>query len=152
MAIKKIQKTTKPKIVTGGKSKQKNSWRKLPVLGGVAAVVVVASVGLLFIAQSQAYDPYPQLNCKARALTKGSRGRCVKSLQRMMNTYSPKAPGNADSSFGNNTHNSVVAFQRKHGLTARGYVGSGTWGKICAVSKNAGRYSLPHAERRVIGC
>ena len=64
-------------------------------------------------------------------LKKGSKGKEVKTLQRLLIAlgYSCGSAG-ADGDFGNGTHNAIVKYQKAHGLGADGIVGAATWNSI----------------------
>lgn len=57
---------------------------------------------------------------KMPTIKKGSEGKAVKVAQVILGI-------SADGEFGAKTHNAVVAFQKKHGLTQDGVVGANTW-------------------------
>lgn len=59
----------------------------------------------------------------------GSRGAAVTQLQKNLTTLGYDTKG-TDGIFGNDTKNAVLSFQRAHGLTADGIVGSGTQSAI----------------------
>ncbi|MCL2860231.1 MAG: peptidoglycan-binding protein [Oscillospiraceae bacterium] len=73
-------------------------------------------------------------------LREGSRGHDVLQLQFILNYisqfYDDIPPVIQDSAFGRTTRNSVVAFQRKLGLTPDGVVGPVTWRLLYQVYKN----------------
>ena len=64
-------------------------------------------------------------------LKKGSTGKEVKTLQRLLNAlgYSCGSSG-VDGSFGNATLEAVKKYQKAKGLTVDGSVGSITWNSI----------------------
>lgn len=62
-------------------------------------------------------------------LKKGATGAEVKTLQRLLNALGCSC-GSVDGSFGNQTHNAVIKFQKKYGLVQDGIVGSATWRKL----------------------
>lgn len=66
-----------------------------------------------------------------RQLSKGATGEQVKTLQRLLLALGYKMNGyGADGSFGQATHNAVVAFQKAKGLAQDGIVGAQTWTKL----------------------
>ncbi len=67
--------------------------------------------------------------CKKEVLRRGSKGSCVSSLQRALNTLGYKA-GTPDGSFGPRTENAVKAFQAFNRITADGIVGPATWSRF----------------------
>lgn len=68
-------------------------------------------------------------------LRKGSTGSDVKALQENLNTLI-NAGLTVDGSFGTNTYNAVIIFQKKYGLIADGEVGTQTQGKISELLKS----------------
>lgn len=62
-------------------------------------------------------------------LQKGATGAEVKTLQRLLNATGCSC-GSVDGSFGNQTHNAVIKFQKKYGLVQDGTVGAATWAKL----------------------
>jgi len=61
-------------------------------------------------------------------LKNGSSGSSVKQLQTQLNSYGYKLT--VDGKFGSGTLSAVKDFQKKHGLTADGIVGSKTWAAL----------------------
>ncbi|HSE29749.1 MAG TPA: peptidoglycan-binding domain-containing protein [Candidatus Saccharimonadales bacterium] len=101
---------------------------------GMAALATVLSLGAITMpAQASAASceqPY--------TLRKGSRGICVKYLQRMLNTandafrYSSKPRLDVDGVFGDKTYAKVVAYQAFGLLTRDGVVGKNTFDELCS--------------------
>ncbi|XP_055331219.1 zinc D-Ala-D-Ala carboxypeptidase-like [Paramacrobiotus metropolitanus] len=71
----------------------------------------------------------------SQKLQVGSKGDCVKEVQRKVGT-------SADGIFGQSTQAAVKAFQRRHGLEADGIVGANTWAVIYG-SSGSGTGSAP---------
>lgn len=69
-------------------------------------------------ASSSAIVPYP-----GKLIKKGSRGKDVERIQRAVRVTS-------DGIFGSGTETAVKAYQKRHGLSADGVVGSKTWNKM----------------------
>lgn len=67
--------------------------------------------------------------CKRQVLKRGSRGVCVSSLQRALNSLGHKA-GTPDGVFGPSTDNAVKSFQRFNRIKEDGVVGPTTWSKL----------------------
>ena len=68
---------------------------------------------------------------KLPVLNKGSKGTSVKALQTLLIGYGHFCGGRgADGDFGSGTENAVREYQKIHGLTADGIVGSKTWAKL----------------------
>lgn len=68
---------------------------------------------------------------KLPVLNKGSKGTSVKALQTLLIGYGHFCGGHgADGDFGSGTENAVKEYQKIHGLTADGIVGSKTWAKL----------------------
>lgn len=63
-----------------------------------------------------------------KVIRKGNTGKEVKAAQIMLSLLGYGVT--PDSSFGNNTYNAVVSFQKKYGLSADGIIGSATWDKL----------------------
>ncbi|NJI79917.1 peptidoglycan-binding protein [Clostridioides difficile] len=63
-----------------------------------------------------------------KVIRKGDTGKEVKAAQIMLSLLGYGI--SPDSSFGNNTYNAVVSFQKKYGLSADGIIGSATWDKL----------------------
>lgn len=61
--------------------------------------------------------------------TKNNKHKVVKSLQKYLNVLGYNC-GVADGIFGTKSHNAVISFQKKYGLTADGIVGKATWKKL----------------------
>lgn len=70
-------------------------------------------------------------------LANGDYGPTVRKLQTLLNNHGYSVT--VDGDFGPNTHNSVVSFQRDHGLNADGMVGPQTWSKLIGVFPNSGK-------------
>lgn len=62
-------------------------------------------------------------------LRQGARGNITRLLQEKLNALGYGTNG-IDGIFGGGTYNAVVAFQRKHGLSADGICGRNTWAKL----------------------
>jgi peptidoglycan hydrolase-like protein with peptidoglycan-binding domain len=64
----------------------------------------------------------------------GSSGNHVLTVQRAINRVSARIPSilrvSEDGAFGQNTRNSVIAFQRHFGLNPDGIVGQITWNRL----------------------
>lgn len=86
-----------------------------------------ARLNIDYDASADAPNPEPQKENR-RTLRKGMTGEDVRDLQTqlLMLGYS-LAPYGADGSFGSVTRDAVIRFQKDHGLTADGIVGSATW-------------------------
>jgi N-acetyl-anhydromuramyl-L-alanine amidase AmpD len=67
--------------------------------------------------------------CKTQVLRRGSRGNCVKSLQRALNILGHNA-GAPDGVFGAKTDAAVKSFQRFSRISIDGIVGPQTWSKF----------------------
>ena len=65
-------------------------------------------------------------------LKKGSKGILVTILQATLTCQGFACAGGIDGDFGSGTHNAVIAFQKKKGLTRDGVVGKNTWSKLYA--------------------
>lgn len=65
-------------------------------------------------------------------LKKGSKGILVTILQATLTCQGFACSGGIDGDFGSGTHNAVIAFQKKKGLTRDGVVGKNTWSKLYA--------------------
>jgi len=78
-----------------------------------------------------ATTPKKELTCtvKLPVLERGSKNATVKSLQILLNGFGFNC-GTPDSSFGINTHNAVLKFQKANGLDDDGSVGELTWSKL----------------------
>lgn len=114
----------------------------LPIL----AVFLVAGIGTYLVTKSSAFSymsgvtPYGCKQDPTPTIKKGSENKnCVKALQYQLNKWiALKKPAgikklNVDGVFGTNTHNTVVAFQKKYKIgSANGTVGSKTWDKLTA--------------------
>lgn len=74
-------------------------------------------------------------------LTVGSRGEAVKLLQIKLTSLGFSTKG-TDGIFGDNTKNSVITFQRAHGLTEDGIVGNDTIGAIEKALANQNKGTL----------
>lgn len=72
-----------------------------------------------------------------KILSKGQVSNDVKNLQNNLISLGYLS-GTADGAFGKNTENAVIAFQKKHGLTPDGLVGSDTKKAINKAIKNSG--------------
>lgn len=74
--------------------------------------------------------------CKVeiKQLKKGDKGASVKALQHLLIGYGVSCGRQgADGSFGGNTLSAVKAYQKKHGLTVDGIVGTNTWNKLLGI-------------------
>ncbi len=85
-------------------------------------------------------------------LKKGSKGKQVEELQKLLKTHGYYTQYSVDGDFGPQTHNAVVAFQKKKGLSADGKVGSktcpvlnGVQAKTEVVAKTVG-FDCPHTD------
>ncbi|XP_055338391.1 zinc D-Ala-D-Ala carboxypeptidase-like [Paramacrobiotus metropolitanus] len=74
-------------------------------------------------------------------LQQGSRGECVKAVQRAVGTT-------ADGIFGKNTKAAVMAYQRQRGLEVDGIVGRNTWAAIYGTSGTSSGGTKPSS----LGC
>ena len=73
----------------------------------------------------------------------GDKGDAVRSVQKRLITLGYLASGSADGSFGNQTKNAVMAFQKNNGLSQTGRVNSSTLEKLNSSSaKKAGGSSV----------
>jgi peptidoglycan hydrolase-like protein with peptidoglycan-binding domain len=82
-------------------------------------------------------------------LRKGSKGGAVRQLQRFLAEVGyPVGP--IDAKFGRSTRKAVREFQRDHGLTDDGVVGSGTRAEIAAVLEVIQYAAALHPEARVL--
>ena len=79
--------------------------------------------------QSQGKQVIISERCKSQILRRGSRGTCVSSLQRALNTLGHNS-GTPDGSFGPKTDQAVKSFQRFHRISQDGIVGPVTWSKF----------------------
>ncbi|MEU6133864.1 peptidoglycan-binding domain-containing protein [Nocardioides sp. NPDC047086] len=94
--------------------------RRIAVVAAGLAVAVSSAVGV-----SVATAPEAQAaSCSTKTVKLGSKGTCVKELQRRLGALS------ADGVFGTGTRNRVRSFQADTGLSADGVVGKKTWGKL----------------------
>lgn len=66
-------------------------------------------------------------------LKKGATGNITKWLQTTLNTAGYNC-GPVDGIFGDNTKKGVIAYQKAHGLTIDGIVGTKTWSKLLGLS------------------
>ena len=84
--------------------------------------------------QSEGEKYLPDTSQLQTVLALGSSGRYVSKLQYMLNILSdfiPEIPQiSIDGSYGIQTRNAVLAFQRYSGLTPSGIVGVSTWNSI----------------------
>lgn len=78
-------------------------------------------------AEAPAWSPPP--SCEREILRRRSRGRCVNTLQRRLNTLGFNA-GAPDSVFGPKTERAVIAFQTDRRIAVDGIVGPQTWGAL----------------------
>ncbi len=103
-------------------------YRILYIYNGVKRLSELNSEGLSL---SEISTQYPSL------LNEGSTGSGVLVLQYYLNyiaRFIPTVPSTAiDGTFGAQTRNAVLAFQRSYGLNEDGIVGEGTWDKISDV-------------------
>ncbi|MFJ9391755.1 peptidoglycan-binding protein [Nocardioides sp. NPDC101246] len=97
-----------------------NIIRRLAVITAAAAVAASSVVGV-----SVATAPEAQAaSCSTKTVKLGSKGTCVKELQRRLGGLS------VDGNFGKGTRNRVRAFQADTGLAADGVAGKKTWAKL----------------------
>lgn len=139
MAVKKISKKAKSKTITGGRKNTNKLSSKIPLLAAVAVATIVGSVGLFYVAQSQA------ASCYNSTFRVGSRGNCVSLLQRYTGA-------SVDGRFGPKTKAAVIRFQQRNpgALRGDGVVGRNTWSKICrSLPASVAKYV---ADARRIGC
>ncbi|KYG33881.1 N-acetylmuramoyl-L-alanine amidase [Alkalihalobacillus trypoxylicola] len=72
-----------------------------------------------------------KFNNPTPTLKKGSRGKAVGTMQKRLIAHGfPLPVFGADNHFGEETHKTVLAFQRAKGLTQDGIVGSKTWAEL----------------------
>ena len=103
-------------------------------------VTIYVAVARLAELQSEGEQYLPDTSQLQTVLALGSSGRYVSKLQYMLNILSdfiPEIPQiSIDGSYGIQTRNAVLAFQRYSGLTPSGIVGVSTWNSI--VNRYAG--------------
>jgi peptidoglycan hydrolase-like protein with peptidoglycan-binding domain len=86
---------------------------------------------------------------RTKPLRKGSKGRAVRQLQTFLAELGYPV-GSIDAKFGKSTRKAVREFQRDHGLTDDGIVGSGTRAEIAAVLEVIQYAAALHPEARVL--
>ena len=102
----------------------------LPVL----AVIAVAAIGMTTLHMSSAATSgttYTVTRCKSiGTIRTGSKGSCVRVLQKSLNKWGKTNHLTVDGMFGGATRNAVKSFQKAKSLKADGVVGSATWGAL----------------------
>ena len=83
-------------------------------------------------------------------LRKGSSGAAVKTLQKNLNTLI-SANLKVDGSFGTNTYNAVIKFQKKYGLITDGEVGTQTQSKISTLLKKQTSNTTQNTSSQKVG-
>lgn len=110
-------------------------------------VVAVAAIGTYLLVASHAAT-----KCTSLTFREGSKGRCVKNIQLIINGL-PNATYNGsvkpDGSYGSATKAKVAGLQKYVGLPTDGAVGPKTWTVLC--HKNSTNSPL-NAVRRQSGC
>ncbi|SDK33092.1 Putative peptidoglycan binding domain-containing protein [Nocardioides sp. YR527] len=97
-----------------------NIIRRLAVITAAAAVAASSVVGVSIATAPEAQAA----SCSTKTVKLGSKGTCVKELQRRLGGLS------VDGNFGKGTRNRVRAFQTDTGLAADGIAGKKTWAKL----------------------
>lgn len=103
----------------------------LPIL----AVLLVAGIGSYVMVQNSSASTktytYNVTRCKEIGVIRtGSKGSCVRVLQKSLNNWGKTKTLAVDGSFGGNTRDAVKAFQKNKNLTVDGIVGNQTWGAL----------------------
>jgi len=109
----------------------------------VLAVFAVGVIGLVTLNLSSASSrDYTVSRCKSiGTIRTGSKGSCVRVLQKSLNHWGKTSHLTVDGLFGGNTRRAVIAFQKsKHLKLVDGVVGSATWGALKPYSVT---YTLP---------
>ena len=92
----------------------------------------------------------PTTSSSSTVLRKGSTGTAVKTLQKNLNTLI-KAGLTVDGSFGTNTYNAVIKFQKQYGLIADGEVGTQTQSKISTLLKKPASNTTQSTSSQKVG-
>lgn len=103
------------------------TWSRLDVEPVPPAAPVAPATPVVPAAQAPEWQAPP--SCAREVLRMRSRGRCVQTLQRRLNTLGFQA-GAPDGIFGKKTNDAVVAFQKDRGLIIDGVVGPQTWSAL----------------------
>ncbi len=98
----------------------------------IIAIVAVGAIGLVTLnLSSAATKTYTVTKCKSiGTIRTGSRGSCVRVLQKSLNKWGGAGKLSVDGMFGGQTRNAVKKFQSKKNLTVDGVVGQKTWGAL----------------------
>ena len=119
-------------VLTESKYLTTDAWLKrgdILVAPGAHTVMALESGGSVAATTSKEV-----CNVTLRVLRKGSTGKDVRALQRLLIAAGYSCGKYADDGdFGSGTESAVRAYQKARGLTADGIVGANTWGKLLGV-------------------
>ncbi len=110
------------------------------LIAAIGAAVVVAPAGIATTEAAAA--PPPSVHSAPASwpvVRQGARGERVRVIQSLLNQRGLRVT--VDGAFGIATTNAVKTFQRSHGLTVDGHVGTATWTRLIVTLRNGSRGS-----------
>lgn len=131
--VKSFQRANGAKYVDG-KVGARETWPKLCAKATDKsrwAAYTLAGCGASY-STSTGSKPSGTVVCVRQQFSQGSSGNCVYALQHLLRQYGMSVA--TDSSYGSQTKNRVIAFQKAKGLYQDGKVGPKTWGALCSVA------------------
>ena len=109
------------------------------LIAAVGAAAMVAPAGIATTGAAAAPPPHHAAQTNWPVVRQGARGERVRVIQSLLNQRGLRVT--VDGAFGVATTNAVKTFQRSHGLTIDGRVGSATWTRLIVTLRNGSRGS-----------
>jgi peptidoglycan hydrolase-like protein with peptidoglycan-binding domain len=109
------------------------------LIAAIGAAAVVAPAGIATTQAAAAPPPVHSAPASWPVVRQGARGERVRVIQSLLNQRGLRVT--VDGAFGIATTHAVKTFQRSHGLTVDGHVGTATWTRLIVTLRNGSRGS-----------